>query len=133
MNKEESERAIKLLEKAIKEDYLKSSEVQEFYEMFKENKVGIFLATGELYSCNKRNAERLIRELSYTPINAKYEKSDRLDRWTKKLSFVAAVLVIPTALIELIGLIEGKELTQSTIEVATSIFELIQSLLDLLQ
>lgn len=63
MNKEESERAVKLLEKAIKEDYLESSEVQEFYEMFKENKVGIFLATGELYSCNKRNAERLIKSL----------------------------------------------------------------------
>ena len=63
MNKEESERAIKLLEKAIKEDYLKSSEVQEFYEMFKENKVGIFLETGELYSCNKKNAERLIKAL----------------------------------------------------------------------
>ena len=63
MNKEESERAIKLLEKAIKEDYLKSSEVQEFYEMFKENKVGIFLETGELYSCNKRNAEKLIKSL----------------------------------------------------------------------
>jgi uncharacterized membrane protein len=63
MNKEESERAIKLLEKAIKEDYLKSSEVQEFYEMFKENKVGIFLETGELYSCNKKNADRLIKAL----------------------------------------------------------------------
>lgn len=63
MNKEEARRAIKLLEKAIKEDYLKSSEVQEFYEMFKENKVGIFLETGELYSCNKRNAEKLIKSL----------------------------------------------------------------------
>jgi uncharacterized membrane protein len=63
MNKEESERAIKLLEKAIKEDYLKSSEAQEFYEMFKENKVGIFLETGELYSCNKKNADRLIKAL----------------------------------------------------------------------
>lgn len=63
MNKEESERVIKLLEKAIKEDYLESSEVREFYEMFKENKVGIFLETGELYSCNKRNAERLIKSL----------------------------------------------------------------------
>ena len=133
MNKEESERAVKLLEKAIKEDYLESSEVREFYEMFKENKVGIFLATGELYSCNKRNAERLIRELSCTPINTKQNKSDWLDRWTKKLSFAVAVLGIQTALIELIGLIEGKELTQSTIEVATSIFELVQSLLGLLQ
>ena len=63
MNKEESERAVKLLEKAIKEDYLESSEVREFYEMFKENKVGIFLETGELYSCNKRNAEKLIKSL----------------------------------------------------------------------
>ena len=63
MNKDESERAVKLLEKAIKEDYLESSEVREFYEMFKENKVGIFLATGELYSCNKINAERLIKSL----------------------------------------------------------------------
>lgn len=63
MNKEESERVIKLLEKAIKEDYLESSEVREFYEMFKENKVGIFLETGELYSCNKRNAEKLIKSI----------------------------------------------------------------------
>ena len=63
MNKDESERAVKLLEKAIKEDYLESSEVREFYEMFKENKVGMFLATGELYSCNKKNAERLIKQI----------------------------------------------------------------------
>ena len=63
MNKDESERAVKLLEKAIKEDYLESSEVFEFYEMFKENKVGIFLETGELYSCNKRNAEKLIKSI----------------------------------------------------------------------
>lgn len=53
MNKDESERAVKLLEKAIKEDYLESSEVREFYEMFKENKVGIFLATEELYSVTR--------------------------------------------------------------------------------
>lgn len=63
MNKEEIERVIKLLEKAIKEDYLSSSEVQDFYEMFKENKVGIFLETGELYHCNKENAKRLVKTL----------------------------------------------------------------------
>lgn len=63
MNKEETERAIKLLEKAIKEDYLSSSEVQEFCEVFKENNVGIFLETGELYHCNKENAKRLVKTL----------------------------------------------------------------------
>lgn len=133
MNKEESERAIKLLEKAIKEDYLESFEVREFYEMFKENKVGTLLATGELFSCNKRNAEKLIKRLSCEPTNTEVEKSDRIDKWTKKIAFVIALLGIPTALLELIGLLKGMKLTQLTSEVATSILELIQSLLDLLQ
>lgn len=33
MNKEETEKAIKLLKKAIKEEYLCKSEVQEFYDL----------------------------------------------------------------------------------------------------
>lgn len=63
MNKEESEKAIKLLKKAIKEDYLDKSEVQEFYELFKKNNIGTFLATKDLYSCNKENAKKLINNL----------------------------------------------------------------------
>ena len=63
MNKKESERAVKLLEKAIKENGLDGSEVQEFYELFRENKIGIFLESGELYSCNKKNTERLIKTI----------------------------------------------------------------------
>lgn len=134
MNKEESERAIKLLEKAIKEDYLESSEVREFYEMFKESKVGIFLETGELYSCNKRNAEGLIKKLSDTH-NTKISSinTGKLDECIKILALISAVLGVLIALLELIGLLQGKGIMKVTIEVATSIFELIQSLLDLLQ
>ena len=96
MNKEESERTIKLLEKAIKEDYLESSEVREFYEMFKENKVGIFLETGELYSCNKRNAERLIKKLSRMTIwnLPKFVSSMKCLKKTRSASFLQQVSCI---------------------------------------
>lgn len=63
MNKEETEKVIKLLEKVIKEDYLSRSEVQEFYELFKKNNIGTFLATKDLYSCNKENAKKPINNL----------------------------------------------------------------------
>lgn len=133
MNKEESEKAIRLLEKAIKKDYLKSSEVREFYEMFKENKVGIFLETGELYSCNKRNAERLIKKLSDTH-NTKIRSinTGKLDGRIKVLALISAVLGVLIALLELIGLLQGKELMKVTIEVATSLLKLILSLVDFL-
>lgn len=97
MNKEESERVIKLLEKAIKEDYLESSEVREFYEMFKGNKVGIFLATGELYSCNKRNAERLIKSLKEDL------KRDRRKRFRQAAEVTTLLLGILTATLEFLG------------------------------
>lgn len=133
MNKEETEKAIKLLKKAIKEDYLCKSEVQEFYELFRENKVGIFLETGELYSCNKRNAERLIKKLSDTPTDTIIKNNtNKMDTWTKTLAFVSAVLGVPITLLELIGLIQGKELMKATIEVATNLLKLILSLLDYL-
>ena len=133
MNKEESEKAIRLLEKAVKEDYLESSEVREFYEMFKENKVGIFLETGELYSCNKRNAERLIKKLSDTH-NTKISSinTGKLDGCIKVLALISAVLGVLIALLELIGLLQGKELMKVTIEVATSLLKLILSLVDFL-
>lgn len=133
MNKDETEKAIKLLKKAIKEDYLCKSEVQEFYELFRENKVGIFLETGELYSCNKRNAERLIKKLSDTPTDTiSRNNTNKMDTWTKTLAFVSAVLGVPITLLELIGLIQGKELMKATIEVATNLLKLILSLLDYL-
>lgn len=97
MNKEESKRAIKLLEKAIKEDYLESSEVREFYEMFKENKVGIFLATGELYSCDKRNAERLIKTLKEDV------KRDRRKQFRQAAEVITLLLGILTATLEFLG------------------------------
>lgn len=133
MNKEESERAVKLLEKAIKEDYLESSEVREFYEMFKENKVGIFLETGELYSCDKRNAERLIKKLSDIH-NTKISRinTGKLDGCIKVFALISAVLGVLIALLELIGLIQGKGLMKVTIEVATSLLKLILSLVDFL-
>lgn len=97
MNKEESERTIKLLEKAIKEDYLESSEVREFYEMFKENKVGIFLETGELYSCNKRNAEKLIKSIKEDV------KRDRRKRFRQAAEVITLLLGILTATLEFLG------------------------------
>lgn len=98
MNKEESEKAIMLLKKAIKEDYLKSSEVQEFYEMFKENKVGILLATGELYSCDKRNAERLIKSLKEDV------KRDRRKRFLQAVKTVTLLIGLLTAILKLFGI-----------------------------
>ena len=97
MNKEETEKAIKLLKKAIKEDYLCKSEVQEFYELFRENKVGIFLETGELYSCNKRNAERLIRSLKEDL------KRDRRKRFRQAAEVITLLLGILTATLEFLG------------------------------
>lgn len=133
MNKEETERAVKLLEKAIKDDYLSSSEVQEFYEMFKENKVGIFLESGELYYCNKKNAERLIKKLSYIPTErVDKEDEDVISKRTKVLAYISSVLGIPIALLELTSILQGKELSQATIEVANTLLKLIQSLVDLL-
>lgn len=98
MNKDESERAVKLLEKAIKDDYLESSEVREFYEMFKENKVGIFLATGELYSCNKRNAERLISLLKEDV------KKDRRKRFRQAVKTATLLIGLLTAILKLFGI-----------------------------
>ena len=133
MDNDESKRAIKLLEKAIKDDYLNKSEVQEFYELFKKNKVGTFLVGGEMYTCNKKNAERLIKELKSCIGIVKHQIKmvDTTDRCIKFFTLVSSALGVPIALLELIGLIQGRELTQTTIKVASILFELIQSLLDL--
>ena len=96
MNKEETERAVKLLEKAIKEDYLSSSEVQEFCEIFKENKVGIFLETGELYHCNKENAKRLVRTLKAD------EKTNRQQLIRLAVEIATLTIGLLTALLGLI-------------------------------
>ena len=82
MNKEESERAIKLLKKAIKDDYLESSEVRE---------------TGELYSCNKRNAEKLIKSIKEDV------KRDRRKRFRQAAEVITLLLGILTATLEFLG------------------------------
>lgn len=97
MNKDETEKAIKLLKKAIKEDYLCKSEVQEFYELFRENKVDIFLETGELFSCNKRNAERLIESLKEDV--KKYKRKQFL----QAVKIATLIIGLLTALLELFG------------------------------
>lgn len=97
MNKEESEKAIRLLEKAIKDDYLSSSEVQEFYEIFRENRVGIFLESGELYYCNKKNAERLISSIK------EGVKKGKRKRFLQAVKTATLLIGLLTALLELFG------------------------------
>lgn len=97
MNRDKTRKAIKLLEKAIKNNFLDKSEVQEFYELFKKNKVGIFLETGELYSCNKRNAERLIESLKEDV--KKYKRKQFL----QAVKIATLIIGLLTALLELFG------------------------------
>ena len=104
MNRDKTRKAIKLLEKAIKNNFLDKSEVQEFYDLFKENKIGIFLETGELYYCNKPNAHKLIEELEF---QSSKNSKDKLIRIIKVVSVLLGVLI---ALIELICLLKEKEL-----------------------
>ena len=96
MNKKETEVVIRLLEKAIKEDYLSASEVIQFYELFKENKVGTFLETGDLYSCNKKNAERLIKTLK------EGAKPDKRQLFLRVVEIVTLLIGLLTALLGLI-------------------------------
>ena len=121
INKEETEKAIKLLKKAIKEDYLCKSEVQEFYELFKKNEVGIFLDTGELYSCNKRNAERLINSLKE---GYRKESENKCNQRLKSISIRIGVI---SAIIGLLGKLLELYLTTKDISIS-EVFDIIERL-----
>lgn len=112
MNKEETERAIKLLEKAINEDYLDKSEVQEFYELFKKNNIGTFLATKDLYSCNKENAKKLINNLKE---GYKIENENRSNQQLKRVSIYIGVI---SAIIGLLGKLLELYLTAKDISIS---------------
>lgn len=122
MNKEETERAVKLLEKAIKDDYLSSSEVQEFYEMFKENKVGIFLETGELYHCNKENARKLKNNLK------EGYRTDNENKRNKRLKSISIRIGVISAIIGLLGKLLELYLTAKDISIY-EVFDIIERLL----
>lgn len=89
-------KAIKMLEKAIKNGCLSKSDVQEFYELFRENRIGIFLETGELYHCDKRNAEKLMKSLKEDV------KRGRRKLFRQAAEVTALMLGILTATLELL-------------------------------
>lgn len=126
MSKEETERAVKLLEKAIKEDYLSSSEVQEFYEMFKENKVGIFLETGELYCCNKGNARKLINNLK------EGHRTDNESKRNKRLKSISIRIGVISAIIGLLGKLLELYLTAKDMSIS-EVFDIIERLFHLVK
>jgi len=121
MNKEETERAIKLLEKAIKEDYLSSSEVQEFYELFKRNEVGTFLATRDLYSCNKENARKLINNLK------EGYRTGNENKRNKRLKSISIRIGVISAIIGLLGKLLELCLTAKDISIS-EVFDIVERL-----